>query len=37
MKVLIDTHTFLWWNLNDALPILTADGDIARYAVDILW
>ena len=29
MKALLDTHTFLWWNLNDARLSSTARDSIA--------
>lgn len=39
MKVLIDTHTFLWWNTEDAQLSARAKEIIAdgRNGVEIIW
>lgn len=41
MRLLLDTHTFLWWVTDNGhlenLPIITADPQIHNYTVNIIW
>jgi PIN domain nuclease of toxin-antitoxin system len=36
MKVLLDTHTFTWWESNSAV-LVSADPLFAHYPVNVVW
>jgi PIN domain nuclease of toxin-antitoxin system len=40
VKLLLDTHTFLWFVTNDpslSVPVVSADAALDAYGVNRLW